>query len=120
MEAFFQLLGFGRLEFLRVDDRGMEAAYRVYDSFECELFRGAGEIKSNFVRGVAGGFLAERWGVSDPDEVVVREEKCVAKGDPYCEARVWVERKKQSSPSAVSSRTVTHREGTPEEGVATG
>jgi hypothetical protein len=81
---------------------------------------GAGEIKSSFVRGVAGGFLAERWGVSDPDEVVVREEKCVAKGDPFCEARVWVERKKRSSPSAVSSRTVTHREDTPEEGVATG
>jgi predicted hydrocarbon binding protein len=119
MEAFFQLLGFGRLEFLRVDDRGMEAAYRVYDSFECELFKGAGEIKSSFVRGVAGGFLAERWGVSDPDEVVVREEKCVAKGDPYCEARVWVERRKRPPPGTASPRASTRREDALEEG-ATG
>jgi len=26
--------------------------------------------------------------------MVVREEKCIAKGDPYCELRVWIEEKR--------------------------
>jgi len=93
-EAFFQLLGYGRLEFLRIDDARREAVYRVHGSFECELFKGAGEIRAGFVRGLIGGWLAARWGVEEAEDVIVREEKCIAKGDPYCEARVWVEKRK--------------------------
>jgi predicted hydrocarbon binding protein len=28
------------------------------------------------------------------ENMVVREEKCIAKGDPYCEFRVWIEEKR--------------------------
>jgi predicted amino acid-binding ACT domain protein/predicted hydrocarbon binding protein len=92
-EAFFQLLGYGRLEFLRIDDARREAVYRVHGSFECELFKGEGEIRAGFVRGLIGGWLAARWSISEAEEIVVREEKCIAKGDPYCEARVWAEKR---------------------------
>jgi predicted hydrocarbon binding protein len=46
------------------------------------------------LRALIGGWLAARWGVEEAENVIVREEKCVAKGDPYCEARVWVEKRK--------------------------
>jgi predicted hydrocarbon binding protein/predicted amino acid-binding ACT domain protein len=92
-EAFFQLLGYGRLEILKIDDARREAVYRVYDSFECELFKGEGEIRAGFIRGLIGGWMAARWGVEEAEDVIVREEKCIAKGDPYCEAHVWAEKR---------------------------
>ncbi|HDD33716.1 MAG TPA: hypothetical protein ENG30_01040 [Thermofilaceae archaeon] len=86
-EALFQMLGFGRLVFIRVDDSRMEAVARVYESFECELFRGAGEIRGNFVRGLIAGWLAARWG-AEFEQVTAREEECIARGDPYCQYRI--------------------------------
>ncbi|MEM2794430.1 MAG: hypothetical protein QXY49_01090 [Thermofilaceae archaeon] len=90
--AYFQMLGFGRLEILKIDDKRMEAEFRVYDSFECEVFSGVGERRGNFVRGLTAGWLAGRWGITDPDKMIARERKCIAKGDPYCEYRVQVEK----------------------------
>ncbi|AKG38590.1 hypothetical protein MA03_03835 [Infirmifilum uzonense] len=88
VSAVFQMLGYGVLEFVRVDDNAHRAVVRVYDSFECELFKGAGDIRSGFVRGIIAGFLAGRWNVK---EVSAREVKCIARGDPYCEFHVEVE-----------------------------
>ena len=93
-KAFFQLMGYGRLEIPIVDDVKREAVYRVYDSFECEVFKGAGEIRSGFVRGLIGGWFAARWGIEKAEGIAVRGEKCIAKGDPYCEAKIWVEKKR--------------------------
>ncbi|MCD6357859.1 MAG: 4-vinyl reductase [Thermoproteales archaeon] len=90
--ALFQMLGFGRLYIVRLDDEEMEAVVRVYDSFECELFRGAGEIRGNFIRGLIAGWLAARWGVEELEKITAREEKCMAKGDPYCQFRIWAQR----------------------------
>lgn len=92
-EAFFQLLGYGKLEILKIDDARREAVVRVYDSFECELFKSTGEIRAGIIRGFVGGWLAARWGVEKAEDVIVREEKCIAKGDSYCELRFWVEEK---------------------------
>lgn len=92
-QALFQMLGYGVLELVRVDDERREAVARVRDSFECELFRGAGEIRGSFVRGLIAGWLAGRWGVSEEREILAREVKCIAKGDPYCEYHVQAERK---------------------------
>ena len=85
--ALFQMLGFGRLYIVRLDDEKMEAVVRVYDSFECELFRGAGEIRGNFIRGLIAGWLAARWG-AEFEHVTAREEECIARGDPYCQYRI--------------------------------
>lgn len=92
-EAMFQALGFGRLEIVSLDDARREAVVRIYDSFECQLFLGAGEIRGNLVRGLVAGWLAGHWGVSGEFEVLAREVKCVAKGDPYCEFVARVERR---------------------------
>ena len=87
-QALFQLLGYGRLRMVRVDDEKRFAVVRVYDSFECELFKGVGEVRGNFVRGLIAGWLAARWGIEDFEGIVAREEKCIAKGDPYCEYHI--------------------------------
>lgn len=92
-QALFQMLGYGVLELVKVDDERREAVARVHDSFECELFRGAGEVRGGFVRGLIAGWLAGRWGVSEEREILAREVKCIAKGDPYCEYHVRAERK---------------------------
>jgi len=92
-EALFQAMGFGRLEIVKLDDERREAVFRVYDSFECELFLGAGEIRGNFIRGIIAGWLAGYWGVTGEFEVVAREVKCIAKGDSYCEYVARVERR---------------------------
>jgi len=90
--ALFQLRGLGRIETLRLDDAGRSAVIRVYDSFECSLFPNAGEIRGNFVRGMIAGWLAAHWGLGEGEEAFAREERCIAKGDPYCEFHVRVER----------------------------
>ncbi len=89
-EALFQMLGYGILRVVRLDDERREAVARVYESFECELFKGAGEIRGSFVRGLIAGWLAERWGVKEED-ILAREVKCIARGDPYCEYNIRVE-----------------------------
>lgn len=94
-EAVFQLLGFGRAEFVRLDERAREALIRVYDSFECRLFPGAGEIRGNLVRGLLAGWLAGYWGVGEDEEVFAKEIKCIAKDDPYCEYTAYVEKKRR-------------------------
>ena len=92
-EALFQCLGYGRIALAHLDDSGREAVVRVYDSFECELFRGVGEIRGNFVRGLIAGWLAGHWQLGEGEEAFAREVKCIAKGDPYCEYVVRAERR---------------------------
>jgi len=91
-KALFQMLGYGRIELLRIDDARREAVVRVYDSFACELFRGAGEIRGNFIRGLITGWLAARWHVKKLEEITAREVKCIARGDPYCQYWIRAER----------------------------
>ncbi len=91
--ALFQMLGYGKLEFVKVDDEKREAIVRVYDSFECSLFPDAGEIRGNFVRGMIAGWLAGHWSLPGDEEAFAKEVKCIAKGDPYCEYHVRVEKK---------------------------
>lgn len=93
-EALFQMLGYGVLEILKIDDASREAVARVYSSFECELFKGSGEARGSFVRGMLAGWFAERWGVPY-EEVVAREYKCIARGDEYCEYVISVKKKEK-------------------------
>ena len=81
-EELFRLFGYGILEFVKLTDK--EAVARVYDSFECNAFKGAGEPRGAIVRGLLAGWAAAYWGASR-DEITVKEEKCIAKGDPYCQ-----------------------------------
>ena len=85
-EELFRLFGYGILKFTKLTDT--EALVKVYDSFECSIFKGAEEPRGAIVRGLLAGWAAGYWGASY-DEILVKEEKCIAKGDPYCQYHIY-------------------------------
>jgi len=84
-EALFKAFGFGKAEILEVDVKNGKARVRVWNSFECELFKQAGEPSSHFVRGIWSGWFQALF----KREVRSVEVKCIAKGDEYCEFRIF-------------------------------
>ena len=82
--AIFQEMGYGRMKIISWNSEVKEAAIRVYDSFECELFKGSGRCESHLVRGIIAGWFSELF----EKELIAVETKCIAKGDPYCEFEV--------------------------------
>ena len=61
-----------------------EVAIKVYDSSECELFKGSKKCESHLIRGMLAGWFSQLF----RKEVKVREVKCIAKGDSYCQFEV--------------------------------
>ena len=84
-EAFMALctaMGYFKYEITSFDPEERRATIRLYSSFECEPFRGRdNRPRSHLVRGMVAGALEVALG----GPVSVREVKCVAKGDDYCE-----------------------------------
>jgi len=80
-EVMFTQMGFGRIKATDVYLGEARMRVIVYDSFECELFRGEGKPMSNLIRGIIAGWVSRLF----KREVSVKEVKCIAKGDPYCE-----------------------------------
>ena len=80
-EALWRTVGFGRLEVVLVDTQGGRAVARVYDNFECEMFKSSGKPQGYLTRGLLEGWFE---GILD-SELKGEETKCIAKGDPYCE-----------------------------------
>ncbi len=85
----FQSLGYGLAE---VERRGEDIIVRKYECIECtslreileenpDLVKGRGSIGCSMVRGIIEGAVSEIMG----REYGSREEKCVARGDEYCE-----------------------------------
>jgi len=81
---FIRASGIGRVELVSLDRRACSARVRVWDSFECELFKGSTSPSSHFVRGIIAGWLSAYFGW----EVYAEETKCIARGDRHCEFRV--------------------------------
>jgi len=81
-KAFFRMSGFGIFEIVYIDFERKEALLRVYDSFECSLYRNEKTPMSNLVRGIFAGWFSEL--LKNP-EVKVAETRCIAMGDRYCE-----------------------------------
>ncbi|MHC1637374.1 MAG: V4R domain-containing protein [Candidatus Nezhaarchaeales archaeon] len=75
-QEMFKHMGFGAVE-VNLENRKV----RVWDSFECELFKGSKECESHLIRGMISGFLSSFLG----EEIMATEVKCIAKGGPYCE-----------------------------------
>ena len=71
-----------------VSDKGRsgEIVIRAHNLWECEIAKehGIREAASHFERGVIAGLLEKYAG----REVKVVEQKCIAKGDPYCEFHI--------------------------------
>jgi len=82
VKELFRLLGYGIAEVLKVAET--EARVRIHDSFECQALKNAGEARGGIIRGMLAGWAAGYWN-AEYGEITVREVKCVAKGDPYCE-----------------------------------
>ena len=83
-EAFFQQLGYGILRFGEVNLEEKTATLRIENLFECELFKDSGRCESHLVRGIIAGWFSRLF----KGDVEVKEVKCIAKGDPYCEFKV--------------------------------
>jgi|GEM_PF-1778310 len=84
--------GFAILKFEELNlDKGV-AQIVAYDLYECEPFRGQlNSANSQYFRGMISGITRALTGIED---YVFFEEKCIAKGDPYCSFKL--ERVKQS------------------------
>lgn len=85
-EELFRMFGYGILEIVSLKEK--EAIARVYDSFECSIFQGVNQSRGAIVRGLIAGWIAGYWNAKY-DDIFVKETKCIAKGDPYCEYRIW-------------------------------
>jgi len=75
----FRHMGYGTAK-AELDLKRCSAVVRVWDCFECELFKGSGKPASHFVRGIIAGFLSGVFG----EEMYAKEVKCIAMGDQYC------------------------------------
>ncbi|MCS7098116.1 MAG: hypothetical protein NZ922_03965 [Candidatus Methanomethyliaceae archaeon] len=81
--AFFQWAGFGRIADVEITEEG--GSITLHDSFECEIMRNKlRKSYSQLVRGMITGILNEVFN----KEFDVIEERCLAKGDPFCRFKI--------------------------------
>jgi predicted hydrocarbon binding protein/predicted amino acid-binding ACT domain protein len=73
-------LGWGIVSFESVDKERKEATVEIFNSFECSLFNESKQPESQLIRGMLAGFFSSLFST----EANAIEEKCIAKGDPYC------------------------------------
>ncbi|MGC9201482.1 MAG: V4R domain-containing protein [Thermoproteota archaeon] len=91
LRVHLALLGWGLMEVIELDEEKRSATIRLFDNWECIIFKGSNEPQSHFIRGVLAGFFSSLFKV----EVEAKETKCIAKGDSYCEFEIK-EKKKTS------------------------
>jgi hypothetical protein len=82
LKARTLLLGWGITEVIKVDEKKKSARIRLFDSWECNMFKGNNNGPQNhFFRGILAGFFSSLFEV----ELGATEVKCIARGDPFCE-----------------------------------
>jgi predicted hydrocarbon binding protein len=74
-------LGWGRMEIVTLNEVKKRATIRVFDNWECAIFKGVNEPQNHFIRGILAGFFNAIFG----EGFYATEVKCIAKGDSYCE-----------------------------------
>ena len=78
----FKASGFGDFKIIRFSLNPLNVIIRVHDLFECVTFKGMSkEPSSHMFRGMLAGVIEE---IANR-QVISLEEKCIAKGDPYCQ-----------------------------------
>ncbi len=80
-EILFKSLGYGIPQITEFSDDPPYLKMRVYHCIECELGHNVGRPFSHYVRGVIAGFASEIFN----REMLAKETRCIAMGDPYCE-----------------------------------
>ena len=70
------------MRILECDEENLRFVIRLHRNFECAPFKGKRDRPtSHLIRGALAGVFKEAYG----REFKVREVKCIAKGDEYCE-----------------------------------
>ncbi|MCD6510035.1 MAG: hypothetical protein J7L11_06585 [Thermoprotei archaeon] len=83
-ELFFLVYGMGILRIVEFKPDIPLIRVRIHHNFECELGKGSGRPYSHLVRGIIAGISSRFLNV----KLMAIEEKCIAKGDPFCEFKV--------------------------------
>ena len=85
IEAFLvtnTIIGFYRYEIVEYDEEKLKFVIRLYENFECKFFMGKKDKPmGHMTRGALTAIFNEVYG----KVFEVREVKCIAKGDEYCE-----------------------------------
>ncbi len=79
------LSGWGVYEYISVDLEKKEAIIRVRNSINARGFSKKGSQVCDFLR----GYFAGAFSVLCKEDLNCEEEKCINKGDPYCEFHVY-------------------------------
>lgn len=83
--SLYSACGWGILELRELNMEKATCTIRATENFECATFKGqVTEPRSHFMRGHLSGVFAEVFG----RDVLAKEVKCVAMGDPHCEFSV--------------------------------
>ena len=80
-QIFFKNNGLGDIEVTDIDEVNTRARVIIRDSIECKFGLNTRRAFSQFFRGIIAGVMKEFF----KRDVEVKEVKCIAKGDPYCE-----------------------------------
>lgn len=84
-EARFMMSGFGITKVESIDMETCEFTVKIDHCIECEILE---ELKrpsgSYFIKGMIEGWFSELIGM----DVVAYEEKCISRGDPYCQFKI--------------------------------
>lgn len=81
LRARAHMLGWARMEILAFNEVKRRAIIRLFDNWECVMFKGGNEPQNHFMRGTLAGVFTTLFGEGfDATEV-----KCIWKGDSYCE-----------------------------------
>ncbi len=82
-----EALGWGKVSIVTNNAGNGEVVFRIFDNIECLKYRREGKRRGYMTQAVIEGFYRKLW---SPHRVKVRETKCIAAGDPYCEFNVSV------------------------------
>lgn len=85
LQLIFMNSGYGKMD-IDLDINKKEADVKVYDSIECSQGIGSEKPYSHYIRGMLAAVFEDIF----KDKVEVREVKCIALGDEYCEFLVSI------------------------------
>ncbi len=77
-----EALGWGRVDLVLNNASEGEVVFRLYDNIECVKYKREGKPTGLLTQAIIEGFYKKLW---SPHRVKVRETRCIAMGDPYCE-----------------------------------
>ncbi len=72
--------GWGKYQLLKTGPLPHSLEIRVFDNLECKAAMSVNQFENSFMRGYFTGLLRSLFS----DNIMVREERCIRKGDEYC------------------------------------